>query len=136
MIQICSPSVAPDREIMPLTDAIIKAKKHDPYMRSALTDGDGLQLRISTKDKRSWSLQYRFNGRMQKLTLGNWPSISCFKARKLASDARYVIAKGIDPQAEKRKARGKRPTRTWRAWSPGNATTCRCARPGSTRAGG
>ena len=90
---------------MPLTDAIIKAKKHDPSMRSALTDGDGLQLRISTKDKRSWSLQYRFNGRMQKLTLGTWPSISCIKARKLANDARYVIAKGIDPQAEKRKAR-------------------------------
>ena len=105
MIQICSPIVAPDREIMPLTDAIIRAKKHDPYMRSALTDGDGLQLRISTKDKRSWSLQYRFKGRMQKLTLGNWPSISCFKARKLANDARYAIARGIDPQAEKRKAK-------------------------------
>ena len=90
---------------MPLTDAIIKAKIHDPSMRSALTDGDGLQLRISTKDKRSWSLQYRFNGRMQKLTLGNWPGISCTKARRLANDARYAIARGIDPQAEKRKAK-------------------------------
>ena len=90
---------------MPLTDAIIKATQHNPSCRIALTDGDGLQLRISTKDKRSWSLQYRFHGSMKKLTLGNWPNISCIKARKLANDARYAIARDIDPQEEKRQAK-------------------------------
>ena len=90
---------------MPLTDAIIKATQHNPSCRIALTDGDGLQLRISTKDKRSWSLQYRFHGSMKKLTLGNWPSISCIKARKLANDARYAIARDIDPQEDKRQAK-------------------------------
>ncbi|MDB9966240.1 integrase family protein [Planktomarina temperata] len=94
---------------MPLTDHIIKNTKHDPSRRVALTDGYGLQLRISMKNDRSWSFQYRFKGRMKKLTLGNWPSISCTKARRLANDARYSIARGIDPQEEKQKATIKKP---------------------------
>ena len=94
---------------MPLTDHIIKNTKHDPSRRVALTDGHGLQLRISMRNDRSWSFQYRFKGRMKKLTLGNWPSISCTKARRLANDARYSIARGIDPQEEKRKATIKKP---------------------------
>ena len=94
---------------MPLTDHIIKNTKHDPSRRVALTDGHGLQLRISMKNDRSWSFQYRFKGRMKKLTLGNWPSISCTRARRLANDARYSIARGIDPQEEKRKATIKKP---------------------------
>ena len=94
---------------MPLTDHIIKNTKHDPSRRVALTDGHGLQLRISMKNDRSWSFQYRFKGRMKKLTLGNWPSISCTKARRLANDARYSIARGIDPQEEKQKATIKKP---------------------------
>jgi len=94
---------------MPLTDHIIKNTQHDPSRRVALTDGHGLQLRISMKNDRSWSFQYRFKGRMKKLTLGNWPSISCTKARRLANDARYSIARGIDPQEEKQKATIKKP---------------------------
>ena len=94
---------------MPLTDTIIKNTKYDPLRRMALTDGHGLQLRISMKNDRSWSFQYRFKGRMKKLTLGNWPSISCTKARRLANDARYSIARGIDPQEEKQKATIKKP---------------------------
>jgi len=105
VVEICSPSVAPNRIIMPLTDAIIKATKSNPSCRIALTDGQGLQLRISTKNKRSWSLQYRFHGSMKKLTLGSWPNITCSKARKLANEARYAIARGIDPQAIKREAK-------------------------------
>ena len=46
---------------------------------------------------------------MKKLTLGSWPSISCTKARRLANDARYAIARGIDPQEENRKANVKKP---------------------------
>jgi len=42
---------------------------------------------------------------MKKLTLGNWPNISCIKARKLANDARYAIARDIDPQEDKRQAK-------------------------------
>ena len=79
--------------------------KPDPSKRISLTDGAGLQLRISKAGVKSWSFQYRFNNSNKKLTLGTYPTINCTKARKLANDARYLIAQGIDPQYEKQKLR-------------------------------
>ena len=79
--------------------------KPDPTKRISLTDGAGLQLRISKAGVKSWSFQYRFNNSNKKLTLGTYPTINCTKARKLATDARYLIAQGIDPQYEKQKLR-------------------------------
>ena len=79
--------------------------KPDPTKRISLTDGAGLQLRISKAGVKSWSYQYRFNNSNKKLTLGTYPTINCTKARKLTNDARYLIAQGIDPQYEKQKLR-------------------------------
>ena len=73
-----------------------------------MTDGNGLQLRITEKNKRTWSVQYRHNGRMLKMSFGTWPSISCIKARKIADRIRYQLAQGVDPQTEKRKAKAKK----------------------------
>ena len=93
---------------MLLTEALIKDTEFNPTKRITLTDGGGLQLRITKTDKRSWSLQYRFHGSMKKLTLGSWPAVSCKRARRLADEARYLIARGIDPQVEKQKAKAKK----------------------------
>ena len=41
---------------------------------------------------------------MKKMSLGHWPTINCIKARKLANEARYLLAQGIDPQIERQKA--------------------------------
>ena len=90
---------------MPLTDTQIKATAHDPTRRITLTDGNGLQLRLSKQNKRSWSFQYRYKNSNKKLTLGQWPSVNCKKARTLANEARYQIARGIDPQSARRKAK-------------------------------
>ena len=87
-----------------LTDFKIKQTQSDPSKRITLTDGQGLQLRITPKDVRSWSLQYRRGGQMKKMSLGHWPTINCIKARKLANEARYLLAQGIDPQVERQKA--------------------------------
>ena len=87
-----------------LTDFKIKQTQSDPSKRITLTDGQGLQLRITPKDVRSWSLQYRRGGQMKKMSLGHWPTINCIKARKLANEARYLLAQGIDPQIERQKA--------------------------------
>jgi integrase len=87
-----------------LTENTIKRTKCDPIKRITLTDGQGLQLRITQRDIRSWSFQYRFRGAMKKMSLGTWPSVNCAKARKLANEARYTLAQGIDPQEAKRKA--------------------------------
>ena len=88
-----------------LTDQTVRNAKPDPTKRISLTDGAGLQLRISKAGVKSWSFQYRFNNSNKKLTLGTYPTINCTKARKLANEARYLIAQGIDPQYEKQKLR-------------------------------
>jgi len=88
-----------------LNEKIIRETKAPQNGRIALTDGRGLQLRITAKNVRSWSLQYNFNGRKMKETLGQWPSVTLANARKSADAARLQVHSGIDPQDAKRKAK-------------------------------
>ena len=84
-----------------LTDTIIKATKPPNTGRTALTDGSGLQLRITEKNHRSWSLQYTADGKKKKVTLGQYPEISLREARILAAACKAEINKGIDPNKKK-----------------------------------
>lgn len=90
---------------MKLNEKIIRETKSPQNGRISLTDGRGLQLRITAKNVRSWSLQYSFNGRKMRETLGQWPSVTLANARKLADAARLQVHSGIDPQDAKRKAK-------------------------------
>ena len=92
---------------MRLTQQTIRDTLSPDKGRITLTDGGGLQLRITSSGKRTWSLQYRFNGRMLKTTIGEWPAVSVSDARKLADAERLKLAQGIDPQTEKKNAKHK-----------------------------
>ena len=92
---------------MRLTQQIIRDTLSPDKGRITLTDGRGLQLRITSSEKRTWSLQYRFNGRMLKTTIGEWPAVSVADARKLADAERLKLAQGVDPQTEKKNAKHK-----------------------------
>lgn len=92
---------------MRLTQQIIRDTLSPDNGRITLTDGRGLQLRITSRGKRTWSLQYRFNGRMLKTTIGEWPAVSVSDARKLADAERLKLAQGVDPQTEKKNAKHK-----------------------------
>ena len=92
---------------MRLTQQIIRDTLSPDKGRITLTDGRGLQLRITSSGKRTWSLQYRFNGRMLKTTIGEWPAVSVADARKLADAERLKLAQGVDPQTEKKNAKHK-----------------------------
>lgn len=92
---------------MRLTQQIIRDILSPDKGRITLTDGRGLQLRITSNGKRTWSLQYRFNGRMLKTTIGEWPAVSVSDARKLADAERLKLAQGVDPQTEKKNAKHK-----------------------------
>ncbi len=92
---------------MRLTQQIIRDTLSPDNGRITLTDGRGLQLRITSSGKRTWSLQYRFNGRMLKTTIGEWPAVSVSDARKLADAERLKLAQGVDPQTEKKNAKTK-----------------------------
>jgi len=88
---------------MALTDTFVrtvrpngKATKH--------ADGDGMYLLVSPMG-RYWRLGYRFLGKRKTLALGTYPKTSLAKARSRSSEARTMLADGLDPGDEKRKAK-------------------------------
>ncbi|MFC0336258.1 Integrase [Kushneria avicenniae] len=69
----------------------------------ALSDGLGLELRISPNGSKGWRFRYvRPNGKRNMMSLGNYPEVSLAEAREKRTDARRLVAQGIDP-VEQRK---------------------------------
>jgi len=65
----------------------------------------GLGLRVSQGGKRAWTVFYRIGGRMRRLTLGPYPSLSLADARRLAATSLGEVHHGNDPATAKREAR-------------------------------
>ena len=68
-------------------------------------DGAGLELQVSKTGTKSWLFRYTLNGREHRLGLGSVKDFSLAEARERARRARQQIADGIDPLADKRKAK-------------------------------
>ncbi|MGH8251833.1 MAG: tyrosine-type recombinase/integrase [Steroidobacteraceae bacterium] len=83
------------------TDARIRAVKPGSRPRS-LSDGNGLLLKVLPGGGRYWRFNYRFNGKQKTLALGVYPDVSLAKARERLSEARELLADGVDPAAKKR----------------------------------
>ena len=90
---------------MKLTDRQIQLTKPPVSGRLTLSDGNGLQLRITANGKRSWSLQYRYQGSMRKYTIGCYPETSLKDARAKITTLRAEVQAGGDPQTIKKAAR-------------------------------
>ena len=88
-----------------LTEASIQRTKPPAKGRIELADAlvAGLYIRITERDKRSWSVMYRIAGnrRVQRLTLGSWPAVGLAEARKRAKDVLLQAMAGKDPAAKK-----------------------------------
>jgi integrase len=67
----------------------------------------GLALRVTENGRKSWSLFYRFNGRLRRFTIGRYPAIKPGQARREATKALERVRQGIDPAEEKRARRDK-----------------------------
>ena len=71
----------------------------------------GLLMRITHNNVKSWSLPYRINGSKQhRMHFGRFPAISVKQARALARDAKFEISQGNDPlvlREEKRREQSK-----------------------------
>jgi integrase len=64
-------------------------------------DVPGLCLRITETGHKSWGLYFRFAGRQQRLSLGNYVALSLKEARKKARKALNGIADGKNPLTAK-----------------------------------
>jgi integrase len=91
-----------------LTARTIDTIKPIPGKRLELFDGvvTGLALRVTETGVRSWSLLYRTtSGRLRRLTIGRYPTLSLLQARKLAQTAARDASLGADPASEKKAQR-------------------------------
>ena len=75
---------------MRLSEKQIKATPA-PIRRTTLSDGRGLELRMTPSGKRTWSHLY-FNGKKQRFTIGDYPAVKLKEARLLADKLRNQVA--------------------------------------------
>lgn len=91
-----------------LTDSTVKNAKPKPDSKPLnLTDGGGMYLHITTKGK-YWRYNYRLDGKMKTLAIGVYPETTLKQARTLHDEARAVLARGVDPVANKQVQRAAR----------------------------
>jgi hypothetical protein len=90
-----------------LTDPFLRSLR--PAERGRLEFWDtkvtGLCLRVSEANRKTWTVVYRFNGRLRRYTLGVYPLIALADARQRATFALREVARGTDPSAAKIAAR-------------------------------
>ena len=124
------------RRTMPLTSmAIEKVKQQSKPIR--LYDGGGLFLLVTPAGGKLWRLKYRFGGKARLLALGTYPEISLTEARAKRTEARRMVANGIDPMAARKEQQRAKVSeaatfevvaREWHkkftpTWTPGHART-------------
>lgn len=86
---------------MKLTDSIIKAAKPKDKKYN-LSDGKGLVLFIESSGSKFWRFRYKFQGKENTLSLGEYPNVKLAEARQEHARFKELLAKGIDP-SENRK---------------------------------
>src|SRR5258705_7601716 len=69
------------------------------------TKQKGLALQVRPNGYRAFKVIYSFHNRVRWLHLGDATAIDLAQARELANDAMFKVAKGKDPQAEKKAQR-------------------------------
>jgi integrase len=65
----------------------------------------GLFLRVTKSGNKSWGLDFRINGKRERLMLGSYPVVGLDDARTACMDALRAVRDGRNPAAEKRAAK-------------------------------
>ena len=86
---------------MKLTDVKIKRIKPNarPYK---VSDGGGLFLWVTPSGGKIWRWTYRYEGRAKLMVIGKYPDVPLVLARERHSEARKLLATGVDPMAERK----------------------------------
>lgn len=89
---------------MPLTDVQVRALQAGPRIRR-LWDTQGLHVECRPTGSKLWIFRFRFGGQQKRLSFGLYPEVSLKEARERRDDARRQLRDGLDPGAEKKKAK-------------------------------
>jgi integrase len=80
-----------------LTNAAVKAARPRAAAYK-LADERGLHLFVAPNGRRSFRWRFRWEGKEQLLTIGEWPAVSLDQARDRAELAREQLGRGEDPR--------------------------------------
>jgi len=83
-----------------LTDVQIRNFKPGPKLQK-YTDGGGLILVVTPAGGKNWRFKFRYEGKEQTLSLGQYPELGLKDAREKHFAARKQLMAGINPAAEK-----------------------------------
>lgn len=85
-----------------LTD--LKIRNLKPRQKAyKVFDGGGLYMEITPAGGKLWRYKYRYQDKHKTLALGKYPVVTLSEARKKHLEAKRLLARGVDPSAEKRK---------------------------------
>ncbi|EPB9494645.1 TPA: tyrosine-type recombinase/integrase [Pseudomonas aeruginosa] len=70
-----------------------------------LGDIDGLSLAVSPTGGKTWHYRYYWAGKQKRMSLGTYPEVGLREARGLRDEARALLAKGINPRADRKQKR-------------------------------
>lgn len=70
-----------------------------------MSDGGGLYLWITPAGGKLWRWSYRYEGKEKLMSLGKYPDVSLAQARERHSEARKLLAEGVDPMAQRKAAK-------------------------------
>ncbi|MDA8586640.1 tyrosine-type recombinase/integrase [Rhodobacteraceae bacterium] len=86
---------------MPLTDVKIRKAKPGPKPYK-MSDGGGLFLLVNPRGGKLWRQKYRFLGKEQLLSHGQYPAVTLAQARKKRDEAHAMLAEDRDPGVQKK----------------------------------
>ena len=79
-----------DRQIMNLR---ARSQRYEVF------EGNGFGIRVFPTGKKSWFYMYRFQGKVRRITFGNYPKLSVAEAHAVFGKALADLEKGFDPGA-------------------------------------
>lgn len=86
----------------PLTDLRCRTARYTSNgTGNKLFDGGGLFLELRASGAKKWRLKYRFNGKENLLTFGDYPLVSLAEARAKRDEAKRTLAAGLDPAMQR-----------------------------------
>ena len=69
------------------------------------SDGNGLMLRVDSKQNKFWSVRLYASNKEHIRGIGSYPTIALKEARVIRDEYKKLWAKGVDPSIEKKKAK-------------------------------
>jgi len=90
------------KKVLPLTNTQVKQAKVQEK-NYAISDGDGLQLRVQTNGSKLWVLKYShpISKKRTNISFGKYPDVSLADARNRRADAKKLLANNIDPKSHR-----------------------------------